>query len=37
MGYKVTVITCFPNFPFGKVYGSYKNKLFKKRILMELK
>ena len=23
----ITVITCFPNFPFGKVYKGYKNKL----------
>lgn len=27
-GYKVTVITCAPNFPHGKVYEGYKNKLF---------
>jgi glycosyltransferase involved in cell wall biosynthesis len=26
-GYKVTVITCAPNFPHGKVYEGYKNKL----------
>jgi glycosyltransferase involved in cell wall biosynthesis len=26
-GYKVTVITCAPNFPYGKVYVGYKNKL----------
>ena len=25
---KITVITCFPNFPQGKVYRGYKNKLF---------
>lgn len=28
-GHKVTVITCFPNFPEGKVYDSYKNNFFK--------
>ena len=28
-GYLVTVITCFPNFPKGKVFEGYKNKLFK--------
>jgi glycosyltransferase involved in cell wall biosynthesis len=25
-GFEVTVITCFPNFPKGKVYEGYKNK-----------
>lgn len=28
MGHKVTVITSFPNFPFGKIYKGYKNKLW---------
>ena len=28
LGAKVTVITCFPNFPHGKVYEGYKNKLY---------
>ena len=23
----ITVITCFPNFPFGKIYKGYKNNL----------
>lgn len=27
---KVTVITCFPNFPNGKVFDGYQNKLFEK-------
>jgi glycosyltransferase involved in cell wall biosynthesis len=27
-GVKVTVITCFPNFPQGKVYKGYKNRLY---------
>ena len=27
---KVTVITCFPNFPNGKVFDGYKNKLFER-------
>ena len=27
-GHKVTVITSFPNFPRGKVYSGYKNKLY---------
>jgi len=30
MGYQVTVITCFPNFPKGKVFEGYTNKLYKK-------
>lgn len=29
-GMKVTVITCAPNFPQGKVYEGYKNKLYQK-------
>ena len=27
---KVTVLTCFPNFPTGKVYDGYKNRLYRK-------
>jgi glycosyltransferase involved in cell wall biosynthesis len=30
LGYQVTVITCFPNFPNGKVFDGYKNRFFKK-------
>jgi len=30
MGHKVTVITCFPNFPKGKVFQGYKNKIYQK-------
>lgn len=30
LGYDVSVITCFPNFPTGKVYDGYKNKLYAK-------
>ena len=29
-GHQVTVITCFPNFPNGKIFDGYKNMLFKK-------
>tara|TARA_B110000503_G_scaffold133627_1_gene211467 strand:- start:732 stop:1949 length:1218 start_codon:yes stop_codon:yes gene_type:complete len=29
-GEDVTVITCFPNFPNGKVFDSYKNKIYQK-------
>jgi glycosyltransferase involved in cell wall biosynthesis len=32
-GAEVTVITCFPNFPQGKVYEGYKNKLYQKEII----
>ena len=28
MGHKVTVITCHPNFPMGKLYQGYKNSLY---------
>ncbi len=27
-GHQVTVLTCFPNFPVGKVYDGYTNKLY---------
>jgi glycosyltransferase involved in cell wall biosynthesis len=30
MGYQVTVITCFPNFPKGKLFEGYTNKLYQK-------
>ena len=29
-GHEVTIITCFPNYPTGKVYKGYKNALFGK-------
>ena len=29
-GIEVTVITCFPNFPEGKVFSGYRNRLFQK-------
>ena len=28
MGYKVTVITCHPNFPEGKIHEGYSNKIY---------
>ena len=31
-GYKVTVITCAPNFPHGKVYEGFRNKLISREI-----
>lgn len=30
IGHDVTVITCFPNFPQGKIYEGYKNFFYKK-------
>lgn len=32
-GHDVTVITCFPNFPKGKIYDGYKNKLYQKEMM----
>ena len=32
-GEEVTVITCFPNFPKGKVFKGYKNRLYKKEVI----
>ena len=32
-GHKVTIITCAPNFPEGKVFDGYKNKwLFREKV-----
>ncbi|MDG1516754.1 MAG: glycosyltransferase family 4 protein [Flavobacteriales bacterium] len=36
-GDEVTVITCAPNFPKGKVYEGYKNKLFQKEEIKGIK
>ncbi len=36
-GVEVTVITCAPNFPQGKVFEGYKNKLFYKEIIDGIK
>lgn len=33
LGHKVTVITCAPNFPDGKVYDGYKNKVYYKETM----
>lgn len=32
-GHEVTVITCVPNFPKGKVFDGYKNKLWQKEVI----
>lgn len=32
-GHKVTVVTCAPNFPTGKVFPSYKNRLYQTEIM----
>lgn len=36
-GCEVTVITCAPNFPQGKVYHGYKNKIYQKEIIHGIK
>ena len=33
LGAEVTVITCFPNFPQGKVYNGYRNALYRKETI----
>jgi glycosyltransferase involved in cell wall biosynthesis len=37
LGVDVTVVTCFPNFPQGKVYEGYKNKLYQVEIIDGIK
>jgi len=36
-GADVTVITCFPNFPKGEIFGGYKNKLYQKETINGIK
>src|SRR5690554_7520691 len=36
-GVEVTVITCAPNFPKGKVYDGYKNKLYQTEMIDGIK
>jgi len=36
-GVDVTVITCFPNFPKGKIYEGYKHKLYQKESIDGIK
>lgn len=36
-GADITVITCFPNFPKGKVYPGFKNKLYQKETMDGIK
>lgn len=36
-GDKVTVITCFPNFPAGRVYSGYKNKLWQSETIENIR
>lgn len=36
LGADVTVITCAPNFPQGKVYEGYKNKLWQSEMILSL-
>lgn len=37
LGHQVTVITCTPNFPTGKVFPGYKNKLFQSEFMDGIK
>src|SRR4051812_35322717 len=32
-GHRVTVITCAPNFPSGKIFTGYKNRLFSREVM----
>jgi len=36
-GHQITVITCAPNFPHGKVYNGYKNKFYQSDIVNNVK
>lgn len=36
-GHEITVITCAPNFPKGKVYDGYKNKLYQTEMMDGIK
>ena len=33
LGFRVTVITCAPNFPTGMVFGGYRNRLIQKEFM----
>lgn len=37
LGHQVTVITCAPNFPGGKVFGGYRNKLWQSEVMDGIK
>jgi len=37
LGHDVTVVTCVPNFPQGKVYAGYKNRLYSKENIEGIK
>ena len=36
-GHQVTVITCVPNFPIGKVYEGYRNRLWQTETMDSIK
>lgn len=36
-GVEVTVVTCVPNFPYGKTYEGYKNKLYQTEVIDGIK
>lgn len=35
-GHQVTVVTCAPNFPKGKVYPGYRNRLWQREVMQEI-
>ena len=37
LGHKVTVITCAPNFPSGKVFSGYKNRIWQSEVIEGIK
>lgn len=37
LGAEVTVVTCAPNFPQGKVFPGYRNKLFQQEVIVGIK
>jgi glycosyltransferase involved in cell wall biosynthesis len=36
LGHEVIVVTCFPNFPMGKVYDGYTNSLYHKEMIADI-
>ncbi len=36
-GHDITIITCFPNFPDGKIFSGYENKWYKKEMIDGIK
>ena len=36
-GHQVTVLTCAPNFPKGKVFGGYRNSLYQSEVIDDMR